>query len=160
MNDGENIEAFYDFSLKHQSEEAGHFDTHDHIQHIVASPLFEDEIIFHLDSQMKPHEINQQSNANLYAPFLEIKEDIQYPCESLGGKEDNCCFIRRKQKVLPPLTEEEINYILNLQIHIPSVKNDDVIVQSCQFPSDYEDESSDKELFFLETLADKNLPQG
>ena len=59
MNDGEIIEAFYDFSLQQQSEEASHFDTQDHIQHTVASPLLEYEIIFHLDSQMKPHEINQ-----------------------------------------------------------------------------------------------------
>ena len=58
---------------------------------------------------MKPHEINQQSDENLYAPFLEIKEYIKHPYESLGGKEDNYCFIRRKQKVIPPLTGEEIN---------------------------------------------------
>ena len=57
-------------------------------------PLLEDEIILHLDSQMKSHEINQHSDENLYASFLEIKEDIQHPCESLGENEDN----KRKQK--------------------------------------------------------------
>jgi len=60
--------------------------------------------------------------------LLEINEDIQHPCQNLGGKEDNCCFVQRKQRLLPPLTKEEINHILNLQIHIPSIKNDDVIV--------------------------------
>ena len=59
MDDEEIIEAFYDFSLQQQSEEASHFDTQDHSQHIVASSLFEDEGIFHLDSQKESHEMNQ-----------------------------------------------------------------------------------------------------
>lgn len=66
----------------------------------------------------------------------------------------------QKRRVLPPLTKEEINYILNLQIHIPSIKNGDVIVQSCQFPSDYEEENSGKEEVVLEPLVDTNLLQG
>ena len=78
----------------------------------------------------------------------------------LGGKEENCLFVQRKQRALPPLTEEEINHILNFQIHIPSIKNDDAIVQSCQFPSDYEEKNSDKEEVVLEPLVDTNLPQG
>lgn len=58
------------------------------------------------------------------------------------------------------MTEEEINHILNLQIHIPSIKNDDVIVQSFQFPSDYEEDNDDKEEVLLEPLVDTNIPQG
>lgn len=104
--------------------------------------------------------MNQPSDENLYTPLLEINEDIQHPWQTLGGKEDNCCFVQRKQRALPPLTEEEINHILNLQIHIPSIKNDDVIVPSCQFPSGYEEDNNDKEGVFLEPLADTNLPQG
>ena len=75
---------------------------------------------------MKPHEINQQSDENLYAPFLDIKEYIQHPCEYLGGKEDNYSFIQRKQRVLPPLTEDEIDQLL--KIH---VTNQDNVVLQC-----------------------------
>lgn len=159
MDDEEIIEAFFDFSLKQQYEEGSHFDTQDCSQHTIASSLLEYEGILHLDNQRESHEMNQQSDKNLFTPFLEINEDIQHPCESLEGKQDNYCFRKIKQRVLPPFTEEEINHILNFQIHIPSIKNDDVIVQSCQFPSDYEVENSDKEEFVLEPLADTNLPQ-
>ena len=48
----------------------------------------------------------------MYTPLLEINEDIQQPCESLGVKEDNNCFSKRKQKLLPTLSEDEIDQLL------------------------------------------------
>lgn len=59
MVDEEIIESFFGFSLQQQSEEASHFYTQDHSQHIIASSLLEDEGILHLNSQKKSHEVNQ-----------------------------------------------------------------------------------------------------
>ena len=45
-----------------------------------------------------------------------VKEDIQHPCESLGENEDNYCVIKRKQRVLSPLSEDGIDQPLNNHI--------------------------------------------
>jgi len=42
--------------------------------------------------------MNQLSDENLYTHFLEINEDIQHPCQTLGGKEDNYYFYQKKTK--------------------------------------------------------------
>ena len=39
-------------------------------------------------------------------------EYIQHPYQNLGGKEDNYCFSERKQKVLSPLSKDEIDQLL------------------------------------------------
>jgi len=63
----------------------------------------EDEGIFHLDSQQELHEMDQQYEENLYTPSIEINED-------------NHCLSKRKQKVLSPLSEEEIDQLLNAHV--------------------------------------------
>lgn len=88
--------------------ETSHFVTQDHNQHIVASSLIKYEGIFHLDSQQESYKMNQQYEENLYTPLFEINEDIQQPCESFRGKEDNHYLRKKKQKVLSPLSEDEI----------------------------------------------------
>jgi len=63
----------------------------------------EDEGIFHLDSQQELHEMDQLYEQNLYTPSLEINEE-------------NHCLSKRKRKVLSPLSENEINQLLNGQV--------------------------------------------
>lgn len=104
-----------------QPEEASHFDT-------VACSLLEDEGIVHLDSQKESHEMNQQSNENLHTHLLEINEDIHHPCESLGGKEDNYHFSKRKQKVLSPLFEDEIDQLLKSHVTAQANADDRVVM--------------------------------
>jgi len=45
-----------------------------------------------------------------------IQDHIQHPCESLGGKEDNYCFSKRKQKLLSLLSEDEIDQLLKSHV--------------------------------------------
>ena len=91
-----------DLDSYHDDEEiieTSHFVTQDHNQHIVASYLLEDEGILHLDSQEESYKMSQQYEENLYTPLFEINED-------------NHCLSNRKQKVLSPLFEDEIDQLL------------------------------------------------
>ena len=47
-----------------------------------------------------------------------VKEDIQHPCEYLGEKEANYCVMKIKQKVLSPLSEDEIDQLLKSHITV------------------------------------------
>ena len=62
--------------------------------------MVEDEGILHLDSQQELHEMDQQYEGTLYTPSLEINEDNRY-------------LSKRKQKVLSPLSEDEIDQLLH-----------------------------------------------
>ncbi|MCP5978889.1 hypothetical protein NL364_30810, partial [Klebsiella pneumoniae] len=55
--------------------------------------------------------MDQQYEENLYIPPLEINED-------------NHCLSKRKQKVLSPLSEDEIDQLLNC--HVPAQVNIDL----------------------------------
>jgi len=50
------------------------------------------------------------------ASHFDTQDHIQHPCESLGGKEDNYCFRKRKQKLLSPLSEDEIDQLLKCHV--------------------------------------------
>jgi len=132
-----------------QSEEASNFDT-------LASSLLEDEGIVHIDSQKESHEMNQQSDENLYTPLLEINEDIQHPYQTLGGKVDNYYFSKRKQKVLSPLSEYEIDQLL--KSHVTTQANAGLPCSHSQEGvsetfSTFENEDS-VEIIFIDQLTD------
>ena len=62
-----------------------------------------------------PQDLFVVTNDNSYALLCEAKEYIQPHDQSPQQKENNCCSIQRKQRLPPPLTEEEINKILSMQ---------------------------------------------
>ena len=73
------------------------------MQHDQDCSTVKNEGILHLDSQHELHEIDQQYEENLYTPSLE-------------NIEDNHCLSKRKQKVLSPLSEDEIDQLLKGQV--------------------------------------------
>ena len=77
-----------------------HEDDHENLQQNQDCSTVEDEEILHLDSQQELHEMDQQSEGNLYTPPLEINED-------------NHCLSKREQKLLSPLFEDEIDQLLH-----------------------------------------------
>jgi len=77
-----------------------HEDDHENLQQNQDCSTVEDEEILHLDSQQELHEMDQQSEGNLYTPPLEINED-------------NHCLSKRKKKGSYPLSEDEIDQLLH-----------------------------------------------
>jgi len=82
-----------------------HKDDHENLQQYKDFSAVEDEGILHLDGQQELHEMDQQYEENLYTPSIEINED-------------NHCLSKRKQKVLSPLSEDEIDQLLHS--HVPA----------------------------------------
>ena len=62
-----------------------------------------------------PQDLSMGKIDNSSALLCEAKEDIQPHDQSSQEKENNFCSIQRKQRLPPPLTEEEINQILSMQ---------------------------------------------
>lgn len=94
---GEIMEAFYENSFQQ------HKDDHENLQQDQDLNTMEDEGILHLDSQQELNEMDQLYEENLYTPSLEVNED-------------NHCLSKRKQRVLSPLSENEIDQLLNSQV--------------------------------------------
>lgn len=65
--------------------------------------------------KVDPQDLFVDTNDNSYIIFYEAKEDIQSHDQYSQEKEKNCCLIQRKQRLPPPLIEEEINQILSMQ---------------------------------------------
>lgn len=80
-----------------------HKDDHENLQQDQDLSTVEDEGILHLDSQHELHEMNKLYEENLYTASLEINEENHY-------------LSKRKQKVLSPLSENEIDQLLNGQV--------------------------------------------
>ena len=55
-----------------------------------------------------PPDLSMGTNDNTSALFCEAKEDIHLHDHPSREKENNFCSIQRKQRLPPPLTEEEI----------------------------------------------------
>jgi len=88
--------------------------------------------------------------------LLEINEDIQHPCQTLGGKEDNYYFNKGKQKVLSPLSEDEIDQLL--KSHVTAQANASLQCSHSQegvseTSSSFENENS-IEIRFIDQLID------
>lgn len=58
--------------------------------------------------------------------MYQAKEDIQDHEKSSQVKENICFLLQRKQRLPPPLTEEEINKILNMQLASHSLCNQEI----------------------------------
>ena len=58
-----------------------HEDDHENLQQNQDCSMVEDEGIFHLDSQQELHEMDQQSEENLYTPPLENIEENHCSCK-------------------------------------------------------------------------------
>ena len=97
LMDGEIMEALYENPFQ------WHKDDHENLQQDQDISTVEDEEILHLDSQQELHEMDQQYEEYLYTPSLEINED-------------NHCLSKRKQKVLSPLSEDEIDRLPKGQV--------------------------------------------
>ena len=97
--DEEIMEALYENPFEQ------HKDDHENLQQYQDFSTVEDEGILHLDSQHEIHEMDQQHEENLYTPSLE-------------NIEDNHCLSKRKQRVLSPLSEDEIDQLLHG--HVPT----------------------------------------
>ena len=97
--DVEIMEALYEIPFQQRK------DDHENLQHDQDCRTVEDEGVFPLDSQHELHEMDQQYEENLYTPSLE-------------NIEDNHCLSKRKQTVLSPLSEDEIDQLLHG--HVPT----------------------------------------
>ena len=71
-------------------------------------------------------DISSETNDNLPALSYKAIEDIQYHEKYSQEKENNSCLIQRKQILHPPLTEEEINQILSMELASQSLCNQEI----------------------------------
>lgn len=99
--DVEIMEVLYEnpFQQHEENLEDSHRDDHENLQQDQDLSTVGNEKILHLDSQQELHEMDQQYEENLYTPSLEINEDTH-------------CLNKIKQKVLSPLSEDEIDLLL------------------------------------------------
>lgn len=95
--DEENMEALCENPFQQ------HKDDHENLQQDQDFSMVEDEGILHLDGQQELHGMDQQYEKNLYTPSPKINED-------------NHCLSKVKQKVLSPLSEGEIDQLLNSHV--------------------------------------------
>jgi len=88
---------------------------------VIQSPYGKRDEIFFQGSEKYSLDDSVVNNRNFSFEFhgqseessdFDTQEHIQHPCESFGGKEDNYYFSKRKQKVLSPLSEDEIDQLL------------------------------------------------
>lgn len=94
--DDEIMEALYENPFQQHKECDTYQDNQENLQQDQNLSTVEDEGILHLDSQQELHEMDQLYEENLYTPSLEINED-------------NHSLSKRKQKLLSPLSEDEID---------------------------------------------------
>ena len=86
--------------------------------------------------------MDQQYEQNLYTPSLEINED-------------NHCLRKRKQKVLSPLSEDEIDQLLNS--HVPAQVNVDLQCAHGQEGDGGTSSSSEKDDSLVSSFIDQQV---
>jgi hypothetical protein len=105
MDDEDLFEALYHFSSQVYC--------HDDQGMLVVDEINEEMIV---DS----HDLSSETNNDSSAPLCTTNENIQHHGQSAEEKENNCCFIQRKHRLPPPLTEEEIDQLLNSYVTAPA----------------------------------------